>query len=56
LDERNDRVLFFGDDAEGLPLEVFAVETAEESFLVIHAMELRDHNRGLYEEARGWRK
>jgi hypothetical protein len=55
-DEHNDRVLFFGDDAEGVPLEVFAVETSEEKFLVIHAMELRDHNKGLYQEARGWRR
>jgi hypothetical protein len=56
FDGRDDRVLFFGDDAEGAALEVIAVDTTEEEFLVIHAMELRDRNRGLYEEARGWRR
>ncbi|HUB99465.1 MAG TPA: hypothetical protein VMS11_06545 [Solirubrobacterales bacterium] len=55
-DDRDDRVMFFGDDIEGVALEVFAVEGAEEDLLVIHAMDLRDRHRGLYQEARQWRK
>lgn len=56
FDDHHDRVLFFGDDAESVPLEVVAAEVSEEKLLVIHAMLLRDRNRGLYEEARGWRR
>jgi hypothetical protein len=52
----DDRVLLFGDDIEGVPLEVFAVEGAEEVLTVIHAMDLRDRFRGLYEEASQWRR
>lgn len=55
-DERDDRVMFFGDDIEGVALEVFAVEGTEGDLLVIHAMDLRDRFRGLYEEARQWRR
>lgn len=54
--KRDDRVLFFGDDAEGIALEVFAVGLAEGDLLLIHAMELRDRHLGLYEEAKRWRK
>jgi hypothetical protein len=50
------RIWFFGDDLEGVALEVTAVEQEEEEFLVIHAMNLRDRLRGFYEEARSWRK
>lgn len=50
------RVFFFGDDLEGVRLEVVAVEVEEEEFVVIHAMNLRDRFLGLYEEARQWRK
>jgi hypothetical protein len=50
------RVWFFGDDLEEVPLEVMAAEVGEEEFLVIHAMKLRDHHLGLYEEGRAWRK
>lgn len=53
---RDDRVLFLGDDIEGVPLEVFAAEEAEGTLMVIHAMDLRDRYRGLYEEARQWRR
>jgi hypothetical protein len=52
----DDRVMLFGDDAEGVALEVFAVEGAEEALLVIHAMDLRDRHRWLYEEAVRWRR
>lgn len=50
------RVLFLGDDLEGVPLEVLAAENVEEEFTVIHAMNLRAKYLGLYEEARRWRK
>ncbi|HKF82459.1 MAG TPA: hypothetical protein VKB23_05815 [Solirubrobacterales bacterium] len=50
------RVVFLGDDLERVPLEVIAAERDEEDFLVIHAMNLRDRYRGLYEEARSWQK
>lgn len=53
---REDRILFVGDDADGVPVEVIAVEIDEEEFLVIHTMRLRDRHRVRYEEARPWRK
>lgn len=52
----DDRVMLFGDDAEGVALEVFAVEGTEEALLVIHAMNLRERHRCLYEEAKQWRR
>jgi hypothetical protein len=53
---RDDRILFLGDDADGIPLEGVAVEMDEEEFLVIHAMALRDRHRWKYEEAKRWRR
>jgi hypothetical protein len=50
------RVYFFGDDMEGVRLEVVAAQTGDEEFTVIHAMNLRDKFLELYEEAREWRK
>lgn len=50
------RVGFFGDDLEGVALEVIAVELEEEEFMVIHAMDLRGRHRVFYEEARSWEK
>lgn len=50
------RVYFLGNDLEEVALEVVAVELDEEEFTVIHAMELRNRFRGLYEEARPWEK
>jgi len=50
------RVVFVGDDLEGVALEVIAVEQEEDEFMVIHAMDLRNRLRGLYEEARSWGK
>ena len=54
--EREERVLFAGDDADGVALEVIAVEIEEEELLVIHSMELRDKYRLHYEEAKPWRR
>ena len=53
---RDERVLFFGPDLEGVELEVVAVEVDEEEFLVIHAMKLRERYLAAYEEARRWQK
>ena len=50
------RLVFLGDDAEGVALEVMAVELEGESLLVIHAMALRDRYREQYEEAKRWRR
>lgn len=50
------RLVFLGDDAEGVALEVMAVELEDESLLVIHAMPLRDRYREQYKEAKKWRK
>lgn len=50
------RLYFFGDDLEGVRLEVVAAEVDEEEFMVIHAMNLRGKFLSLYEEAREWRR
>jgi hypothetical protein len=50
------RVYFFGEDLEGVSLEVVAAENEEEEFTVIHAMNFRDRFLDLYEEAREWQK
>ena len=50
------RVLFLGDDLEGVALEVLAAEIAEEDFLVMHAMNVRNRLRAMYEEAKSWEK
>jgi hypothetical protein len=51
------RLVYLGDDAEGHPLEVIAVEVsgAGGDLLVIHAMTLRDKYEAQYEEAKRWR-
>lgn len=50
------RVVFIGDDLEGIALEVIAAEEVEEEFVVIHAMNMRNRFRGLYGEVRKWEK
>ena len=50
------RLVFLGDDADGIALEVMGVELDNENLLVIHAMPLRDRYRKQYEEAMKWRK
>lgn len=50
------RLVFLGDDAEGIALEVMAVELEDDALLVIHAMPLRDRYRNQYEEAKKWRR
>ncbi len=48
----DDRIVFLGDDETGRALEVMAVEIEGDGLLVIHAMDLRNKYRDLYEE---WR-
>jgi hypothetical protein len=50
------RLVFLGDDTDGIPLEVMAVELDDENLLVIHAMPLRDRYQKQYEEAMKWRR
>ncbi len=52
----NPRLVYLGDDPDGTPLEVMAVELENESLLVIHAMPLRERYREHYEEAKEWRR
>ncbi len=48
-------VLFVGEDAEGVALEVAAIPIGDEAFLVLHASLLRDEYRGFLERASEWR-
>ena len=50
------RLIYLGDDAAGVALEVMAVELASGALLVIHAMPLRAKYRWQYEEAKKWRR
>lgn len=50
------RLVYLGDDAEEVPLEVMAVELEDSGLLVIHAMKLRERYRDYYEEAKQWRR
>lgn len=50
------RVVFIGDDLEGVALEVIAAEEDEDAFVVVHAMNVRKRFRGLFEEVRQWEK
>jgi hypothetical protein len=54
-DPATDRLLFLGNDASGVPLEVVAIEVqlANDTWelLIIHAMRLRVTYRELYEAA-----
>ena len=50
------RLVYLGDDGEGVALEVMAVELDDGSLLVIHAMRLRAKYREQYEEAKRWQR
>jgi len=50
------RLVFLGDDAKGVALEVMAVELEDGDLLVIHAMKLSTRYRDRYEEAAIWRR
>jgi hypothetical protein len=53
--DADQRLVYLGDYADGIALEVMAVELEDASQLVIHAMPLRDRYRDQYEEAKQWR-
>jgi hypothetical protein len=50
------RLVFLGDDPDGVAVEVIAVEPGNELLVVIHAMEMRPRYKTRYEEARRWQK
>jgi hypothetical protein len=54
--DTSSRIIFLGDDKDGIALEVMAVELDGENLLVIHAMPLRARYQKQYEEAMKWRK
>jgi hypothetical protein len=56
LDDAGDVLLFFGDDWNGTPLEIGAIELEDGGLLVIHAMRLRRKYQRLYLEALPWRR
>ena len=51
----DERLAYLGDDADGVPLEVLAVEVEDGGLYVIHSMPLRAKYRAEYEEAKAWR-
>lgn len=53
--QADDRLLFLGNDEEGIALEVMAVELQDGGLYVIHAMDLRERYRPQYKEAKRWR-
>jgi hypothetical protein len=46
-----DRLLFLGDDARGVALEVVAIELPEDELLVLHAQRMRSRHLPLYLKA-----
>lgn len=50
------RLVFLGDDADVVALEVMAIVLEEGSLLVIHAMALHPRYRRQYEEAKKWQR
>ena len=48
----DERLIYLGDDADGLALEVMAVELGPDELYVIHAMTLRKQYRAQYEQAK----
>ncbi|HVY77544.1 MAG TPA: hypothetical protein VG898_03460 [Solirubrobacterales bacterium] len=56
LSFEDSRIMFLGDDNEGIGLEVVALEVGDEAFRVIHAMEVRRKHVGLYWRAKRWQR
>lgn len=52
----DERLVFLGDDADGVALEVMAVELQDGSYRVIHSMPLREAYRRKYREVKQWRR
>ena len=53
---KTERLLFLGDDMNGIPLEVMGIRLEHQSLLVIHAMKLRPRYRDLYHAAIPYRQ
>jgi hypothetical protein len=53
--ERPERLLFLGDDRDGIALEVVAIELLDGTLRVIHSMDMRPKYNRLYKEAKPWR-
>lgn len=56
VEEEDEMLLFLGDDWNGVPLEVAAIELSDGDLLVIHAMALRQKYFEQYLEALPWRR
>jgi len=52
----DERLVFLGDDPNGIALEVIAVEPESGSLHVIHAMKLRPRFKFAYQEVKRWRR
>lgn len=50
------RLLCAGDDPNGSALEVIVVVSGAETFVVIHAMEMREKYRAIYELSDEWER
>ena len=48
---QTERLLFLGDDMNGIPVEVMGIQLEQGSLLVIHSMKLRLRYRELYRAA-----
>lgn len=55
-EDRDERLVFLGDDANAIALEVVAIEGVDGELLVIHAQKLRNKNRGAYNRVRGYQR
>lgn len=53
--QQDERLIYLGDDEDGVAVEVTAVELSDGDIYVIHAMVLRKKYREQYEEAKRWR-
>jgi hypothetical protein len=54
--EGETRLYFFGDDRDGTPLEILALEGEDEGLFVIHSMRLRARFMDRYKEALRWQR
>ena len=55
-DDHDDRLVFLGDDRDGVALEIVAIEGTSGELLVIHAQKLRRKNRSAYGDVTGYTK
>ena len=51
----DERLIYLGDNADGLALEVMAGDLGPDELYVIHAMPQRKQYRAQYEQAKRWR-